>query len=324
MAGPCSGVGHELWAGHHPHQVVGLQPEKLGHAGGDVQEEHGPAPHGGYRPQPGVRVDGVGMADRGQQGHVIEAVGISEALAQVDVAPRGPPPHRAELAQGPHELPDQLAGVLAPVLGVAGGDDVVEAQSLGQGKDKVVRGGGGEHRGPARAAVLGQEGTGEGRDQLLQLVGRGPARFPHRLRRPPPGEEGRAPSQGDGRQRLAHGLIERVEGALERELALGGDPRGHQGLIDQGPARAAKQGAIEVEEGCRAHAVHGTAAGPRCGRGPAAAPSNAGRWGWGPAAAPGTQAAGAGGPGGTAMSACAKSHEKREGAGWGIRPLLET
>src|SRR5207244_11397777 len=130
--------------------------------------------------------------------------------------------------------------------------------------------------------------------------------FPYRLGRPPPGQEGRAPGQGDGRQRLAHGLVEGVDGALERKLALGGDPRGHQGLVDQRPAGPAQQRAVEVEERSRAHAVHGTTGAERQRAGTPAETLVIER-----------PAAGAGAPSGTAMSAAAKSRgqsqKKREG-----------
>ena len=66
-----------------------------------------------------------------------------------------PPQHGVSFARTPDDVAIDLAGECAVGLGPPRGDDVVDTEKVGEGPNKVLRSGGGEHEeeevGPAGA-----------------------------------------------------------------------------------------------------------------------------------------------------------------------------
>ena len=115
-----------------------------------------PAPGGGHA----ARIRGSGLTTNGwptadEQRRVVDAVGVGVALGEVDAVLVGPLAHRGELAGAPHERAVERAVVGAVgVDAVAGGDDVVEAEQVGERLDQVVGRRGGQHDRATGGAVL--------------------------------------------------------------------------------------------------------------------------------------------------------------------------
>ena len=134
--------GHQRRARELQREPLQLEAEHrdLDDARRHVEVEDRPAPGGRQQHHPRVGVDDDRGADRGEQRGVVEAVGVGVARGEVDAVLGGPRAHRLELAGGPHERPDERAVVGAVgVDAVAGGDDVVEAEAVGERLDEVVR-----------------------------------------------------------------------------------------------------------------------------------------------------------------------------------------
>ena len=191
-----AGVGKGQRAHERAQHVVRLEAEEVGHTRGPVPVLHRPAPGRGDERERGVRVDRVRRAHAREERDVEDAVAAGVAVGQVDAVLTGPFPHCPQLARAPDEALVEAPGVAAVAHLVGGGDEVVEAEGLGEGRDHVGRRGGREHqlvaRGPEGAEVLGREGS----DQLAQTRprhgGRPPAPGPGanpgpRRRRPAPG-----------------------------------------------------------------------------------------------------------------------------------------
>ena len=154
-----------------------------------------------------------------------------------------PPEHGGPLADAPDEPALQPAGVAAVPLGVAGGDDVVEPERIGQRPHQVGGRGGGQHQRPAFGPVGGQDVEGPGLDQFDQRLD-GPLPGPAgRLGRPVAHDPGRRPGQPDEGHRLAESVVEAVHEAVAGEPVPGGQhPLGHHGLLEHratGRARSA-------------------------------------------------------------------------------------
>ncbi len=171
------------------------------------------------------------------------------AARQVDARLARPTAHGGQLSRGPHEVAVDAAGVAAVGPGVARGEDVVEAEQGGEGRDEVHGGGGGEHEHVALVAVGGEHPGGIGLHQLGQL-GSGQLSGPaHRLDVPAAHEVRCQADHGHEGEALAHEVVQAVEEALTGkrpspvEQALG-----VHGRAQDEPAGAAQQGAVEVDE----------------------------------------------------------------------------
>jgi hypothetical protein len=132
-----------------------------------------------------------------------------------------------------------------------------------------VRSGGGQHHRPSRLSVLVEQRSGVGRDQRLQLLGRGPPDLAHGFPRPPTDGQDGASGQGHRGQRLAHDVEELVEQALAREPSSRSQARSHQGLADERAAGPSQERAVQVEEhglgGCHRRTVPDATKGPAGG-----------------------------------------------------------
>ena len=143
----------------------------------------------------------------------------------------------------------QPAGVAPVRFGVPGGDDVVEAEGVGQGGDQVDGRGGGQHQRAALGPVGGQHLEGPGLDQVHQGLD-GPLAGPAGgLRRPVAHDRGRGPGQADEGDRLAEPVVEPVHEAVPGQVAPGRQhPLGLHGLVEDGPAGRPDQGAVQIDE----------------------------------------------------------------------------
>ncbi len=142
---------------------------------------------------------------------------------------------------------------------VAGGDDVVEAEPVGERLDEVVRSRRGDDHLATRLAVLVDERPGERLDHRRQRSGRGVAGLAHRIACPAPGERGGLPGKRHRRQRLA----DRVEHGVEQLLA-GDRPSDEAGVAHgvgvDAARRPGQQRPIQVEERRSRHQPDCTAA----------------------------------------------------------------
>ena len=257
-----AGIGHQLRAGELLEHALQLDSQHgdLEHARRDVEVAHRPAPQRRHHHHARVGVDDHRIADRRQQGRVEHAVGVGVALAKIDTGLLGPVADRGELALGPHERPDDRA-VERPVGvdPIARGDDIVEAEPVGERLDEVVRRRRGDDHLATRLAVLVDERPGERLDHRRQGSGGGVAGLAHRVAWPPPGERGGLPGERHRRQRLA----DRVEDRIEQLLAGNRTPDeagvAHR-LGVNGAGSAGQQRPIQVEERRSRHERDCTAA----------------------------------------------------------------
>jgi hypothetical protein len=243
-----AGVREELGTEERPQEAGGLEAHQLGHSRGQVEVPYGPPAEERGDAEARVRVDGVRMADGREEREVEDAVGVGPALTQVDAAVLGPLTHGGELPGAPYEPAVELAGVLPVRLGVPGGDDVVEVEAFGERLDQVVGGRRRQHHRAAGAAVFVHQWRGERRHGIDERVRRGLGRLLYRLAHPAAGEVGGAAGEEHARQRLPDDVVEPVEEAHPRDLAIAHDPRGDQRLGDDRPAGAAEQRPVEIEE----------------------------------------------------------------------------
>ncbi len=245
-----AGVGGEQRRAGQEEQALQLDAEHrhLEHAGRDVEVHDRPAAGHGVDGEPGVGVDRGRAADGRQQRQVVDRVGVGEALGEVDVLARGPLPHRGELAPRPDEVAGDRAVEAASLVDrVARGDDVVEAQPVGERLDEVVRGRGREHhRPPGRVVLLDErqrERVDDGGDRLGGRLGRGVEGRPVAAL----GHQRRLAGQEDRGQRLADQVEHPVEQALAGQLA-GDDAEVVHRPRQQRAGAALEQGAVEVED----------------------------------------------------------------------------
>ena len=157
--------------------------------------------------------------------------------------------HGAQLARPPHEPFVEAAGVAAVLGLVGGGDQVVEAEGLGEGGDHVDRRRRREHQavplGPEGGQALGREGG----DQLAQGGHGPPARRLHLVLAPAPRHPGRRPDEAHGEEVLAQAVVDGVEELVARQRA----PLGQHTLLHQGPVEhlargVAQQRPVEIDE----------------------------------------------------------------------------
>ena len=209
------------------------------------------------RPTPGRRdhhegrvgVHRVRRADAREQRDVENAVAAGVALAQIHGVVVGPPPDGAQLACAPHESLVEAARVAALLCLVGRGDEVVEPVRLGEGRDHVDRGRGGEDQPVALGPEGGQSLRGERGDQLAQ-GGHRPA--PGRLDlvlAPAPGHPGGGPHEAHGEQVLSEAVVDGVEQPVARERAtLGEHALVHQGAVEDLAGGMCEQRAVQVDE----------------------------------------------------------------------------
>ena len=171
----------------------------------------------------------------------------------------GPLAHGRPLSQSPDEAAVEPPGVPALSLCVPGGDDVVEAQGIGQGGDEIQGRRGGQHD-PEALGSVGLEGfEGPGLDQVDEGLDGALAGPAGGVGRPAPHVPGGGPGQPDGGQRLPEPVVEPVQEALAGDVApFAEDPLGHHGLLHHGPAGRPEECAVEIDEhrtGLRSHAT---------------------------------------------------------------------
>jgi hypothetical protein len=225
------------------------QDRQLGDAGGHVEVADRPPAQRGERQHAGVGVDRHRVADGVEQAAVVEAVRVGPALAHVDVVVGRPGPHGPQLAGAPHELAVERAVVAAAGVGaVAGGDDVVEAEPLGERRHHVVRRGRGQDHGTAGAAVLVEQGAGERLDHRLEPLGGDAAGLAHLVGRPALGEAHGLAGEQHGRAGLAHQVEHAVDERLAGQRPLRDDAGLAHRLAEGGAAGAPHEGAVEVDE----------------------------------------------------------------------------
>ena len=144
-------------------------PTTLGTPGGRSQCSTGQRRAVATTVSEGSGLTACGEPDARQQRHVEDAVAAGVAVGQVDAVLIGPCPHRAQLPRPPDEALVETARVPAVLGLVGGGDQVVEADGLGEGGDHVGRCRRGEHQPVALGPEGGQALRGEGGDDLAQL-----------------------------------------------------------------------------------------------------------------------------------------------------------
>ena len=168
---------------------------------------------------------------------------------EVDAVVRRPAGHRGPLAHAPDERALQSAGVAPVTLGVAGGDDAVEAEGVGQGRDQVDGRGGGQDQTAALAAVCGQRLEGPGLDEVHERLDGALPRPPGGLCGPVAHGRGRGPGQADEGDRLTEPVVEPVHEAVPGQVA----PRrehalGLHGLVEDGSTGRPDQGPVQIDE----------------------------------------------------------------------------
>ena len=234
----------------------------LEHTRRDVEVHDRPAPGDGVDGEPRVGVHGGRAADGRQQRQVVDRVGVGEALGEVDVLAGRPLLDRRELAARPDEVArDRAVEPAVLVDRVARGDDVVEAQLVGERLDEVVRRRRREHDRPAGRVVLLDERERERVDDGRDRLGGGQRRGVEGGTVAALGEQGRLAGQEDRGEGLADQVEHPVEQALAGQLA-GDDPEVVHRPREQRAGAALEQGAVEVED---RRAGHG---GRLPGRGP--------------------------------------------------------
>ena len=254
----------QLGLGEHEQNLLRFDAHELGHAGGHVEVDDRPAPDRRHAQHAGVGVHHGGVADDAQQRGVVPAVGVGIARQQVDVVVEHPLRDGPGLAPSPHELPVDRAVVAAVLGAVAGGDDVVEAQAVGERSDQIRRGRGGHDQQAPRGPVLVDELTCVREHGVGQRFSRppgglsdcvdGPAsRHPRSL---PADQHGRV-GLADQVEHLEHDRLDALRGARHHSRAA-------QRLAQDRTAGTDQQRAIEIEDG-RGAAVRRSAARRRLG-----------------------------------------------------------
>ena len=162
------GVGERELPDERAEHVVRLEPDHARDTGRTVPVLHRPAAGGGDEGQRRIGVDRVWRADAGQQRHVEDAVAAGMAVGQVDPVLLRPGPHGAQLARAPDEAFVEAPRVATVLDLVRGGDQVVEADGLGERPNHVGR----RRRRQDQPVTLGPEGgqtlRGERGDDVAQ------------------------------------------------------------------------------------------------------------------------------------------------------------
>ena len=155
----------------------------------------------------------------------------------------------AELARPPHEALVEAAGVAAVARLVGRGDQVVEAERLGEGGDHVDRRRGGQDQTMAVGSERGQALGGERGHELAER-GDGPAAGGlHLFLVPSSGHPGGRPDEAHGEQVLPEAVVDGVQELVAGQGSAGGqDPLRHQGLVEHLARGVAQQGPVEVDE----------------------------------------------------------------------------
>ena len=242
------GVGNEFGPQERTEQVLEFEATHGRHTVGLVERTDRPAVEGGGGGQADIGVDGDGMADDVEEGRVVIAVGVRPTARRIDVVLGTPPQHGVSFARAPDDVAIDPAGECAVGLGPPCCDDVVDAEEVGEGSNKVLRRGGGEHEGASRIAMHGELGAGEIGHVTCDLGCSWPGCGNHRIDRPADG------CTGSELRRPAHDrrLTDEFED-LEGEVGQGSVDRcaepgcGEVALKDLGRGDR-NEGAVEIEE----------------------------------------------------------------------------
>ena len=159
-----------------------------------------------------------------------------------------PPQHGVSFARTPDDVAIDPTGECAVGLRPSRGDDVVDAEEVGEGPNKVLRRGGGEHEGASRIAMHGELGAGKVGDMRCDFGGCRSGSGDHRIDRPADS------CTGSELRRPAHDrrLTDEFED-LEGEVGQGSVDRcaepgcGEVALKDLGRGDR-NEGAVEIEE----------------------------------------------------------------------------
>ena len=141
--------------------------------------------------------------------------------------------------------------------GVAGRDDVVDPEPLGERTDEVLGRRRREDDGAAGRPVLLDEGQREGVDHLGDGLGGAARGLVEGVTGSPLGHEGGLSREGD----RGEGLADEVEGLVEQALA--GEPAAHDPEVVHGAGEqltrpALEEGAVEVEDRRTGHGSQAT------------------------------------------------------------------
>ncbi len=208
----------------------------------------GPATPDRDRGEPPVRIGGARIADLLEQRQVLVAVGVEEALGEIDAAAGGETARRFQLSLAVAQRRRHGAGEPAVAHLEAAAQHVLDAQVAGDGLDLVARGRGDDREGVVAAAMRAHDGAGLGIDLRGDAVGvQALAHLQHR-------GLGLALQQGGG---LGEQIGELQLAELEAQTGHGGErqPRrtdapAHQAVEEERhDGEAGDQGTIEVEEG---------------------------------------------------------------------------
>ncbi len=215
-------------------RVHRLGPEHFRNPRRRVQIDDGPAGQEGGGLQAEVGIDRRGTPDGTKERKVVHTVRVGPAPAERDVFGLRPLPHGLQLPDCPDEASSDGAAValdtlLVDVGGIAGGDDMIESEPLGQRLDQVGRGGRRQYEHPASLAVGVEQGRNVGGGSVPPAARRLP---------PPPGGS-RPASRRQGRR----------SGGRHRRQALAEHvvyPH-QQGLAERRCTGAPQEGPVQVE-----------------------------------------------------------------------------
>ena len=156
------------------------------------------------------------MAHGVEQGQVEEAVRIDVRRRQTHAVVDGPLSDGGPFAEPPDEA--ALDGAREPTVlfDVAGGDDTVEAEALGEGAHEVVRRGGGEHDLEPVSTVSIEYLSSPGLHQVEQRRHRPLGGLAGGLDRPSPHQWGGGPGERHGRDRFAQQVVDPVDEPFTR------------------------------------------------------------------------------------------------------------
>ena len=197
-----------------------------------------------------VGVDHDRVADRGEQRHVVEAV--ASRPSSRPGRRRAPSAHacdRRAACPGPTRTRRRACRRSTPsLLAVAGGDDVVEAERVGERLHQVVGRRGGEHeRADRRRGARRRSG---GRTAARLAASASAASSPASctcVAHPARGEPHGPPGDLHRRPVLAEQVVDPVDELLARDRPVG-DPRLLQRLPDDRPRRPPQQRPVQIEE----------------------------------------------------------------------------
>ena len=202
-----------------------------------------------------IGIDGAGVPDGAQQGEIIDAVGVGEALLEGDVMTVDPLPHRRQLSESPDEPALEPPGEGAVRRGVAGRHHLVDAELVGERPDERLRRRRRQHKQVAGLPVLVEQGGHVRGDSARQVPGGGAPRLAETLDRPSADCQCCGPGKSHPERVLAEKLVQPVDDRLPRHL-----PRPEAGLVerlvDELSARAPQQRPVQIEDGGDSAHVH--------------------------------------------------------------------